>query len=173
MMKKLFNEEQNENLVSFTVKNTGLENYDGCDEEVNELDYEEEEYDFENGYDKNENGDACIEQLKKCTDAQIQRHPNATKTGLKKDTQTCIAQECKCGFKLENDACVAWGENEPCTADTKPALPKVGRAGWHTSETSLKTPGEICVAPCRRGKGETKRSKQKTSPRCIRRGTLP
>ena len=32
MIKKLFNEEQNENLVSFTVKNTGLENYDGCDD---------------------------------------------------------------------------------------------------------------------------------------------
>lgn len=77
-----------------------------------------------NGYDKNENDNACIEQLKKCTDAQIQRHPNATKTGLKKGTQTCIAQECKCGFKLENDACVEWGENEPCTRDTKPALPR-------------------------------------------------
>ncbi|MBR2457373.1 MAG: hypothetical protein IKB31_09515 [Bacteroidaceae bacterium] len=49
---KLFNEEQNENLVSFTVKNTGLENYDGCDEEVNELDYEEEEYDFDSWEDE-------------------------------------------------------------------------------------------------------------------------
>ena len=52
MIKKLFNEEQNENLVSFTVKNTGLENYDGCDEEVNELDYEEEEYDFDSWEDE-------------------------------------------------------------------------------------------------------------------------
>ncbi len=49
---KLFNEEQNENLVSFTVKNTSLENYDGCDEEVNELDYEEEEYDFDSWEDE-------------------------------------------------------------------------------------------------------------------------
>ena len=77
-----------------------------------------------NGYDKNDAGDTCIEQLKKCTDAQIQQHPNATKTGLKKGTQTCIAQECKCGFKLEGEKCVAWVENEPCTADTKPALPR-------------------------------------------------
>lgn len=77
-----------------------------------------------NGYDKNENGNACIEQLKKCTDDQIQQLPNATKTGLKKGTQTCIAQECKCGFKLKNDACVEWAEDEPCTADTKPALPR-------------------------------------------------
>ena len=76
-----------------------------------------------NGYNENDAGDTCIEQLKKCTDAQIQQHPNATKTGLKKGTQTCIAQECKCGFKLEGEKCVAWVENEPCTADTKPALP--------------------------------------------------
>ena len=48
---ELFNKEQNENLVSFTVKSTGLENYDGCDEEVNELDYEEE-YDFDSWEDE-------------------------------------------------------------------------------------------------------------------------
>lgn len=76
-----------------------------------------------NGYDKNETNNTCDEQLKKCTDAQIQQHPNAKKTGIKKGTQTCIATECKCGFKLEKDACVAWAENEQCTADTKPALP--------------------------------------------------
>lgn len=81
------------------------------------------------GYDKNGSGDTCIEQLTKCSDAQIQQHPNATKTGLKKGTQTCIAQDCKCGFKLENDACVAWSENEQCTADTKPQLPGNAKSG--------------------------------------------
>ena len=76
-----------------------------------------------NGYNKNETNNTCDEQLKKCTDTQIAEHPNAKKTGLKKGTQTCIATECKCGFKLEKDTCVQWAENEQCTTDTKPALP--------------------------------------------------
>lgn len=76
-----------------------------------------------NGYNKNETNNTCDEQLKKCTDTQIAEHQNAKKTGLKKGTQTCIATECKCGFKLENDTCAQWAENEQCTTDTKPALP--------------------------------------------------
>ena len=76
-----------------------------------------------NGYNKNETNNTCDEQLKKCTDTQIAEHPNAKKTGLKKGTQTCIATECKCGFKLENEKCVQWAEKEQCTTDTKPALP--------------------------------------------------
>ena len=76
-----------------------------------------------NGYNKNETNNTCDEQLKKCTDTQIAEHPNAKKTGLKKGTQTCIATECNCGFKLENEKCVQWAENEQCTTDTKPALP--------------------------------------------------
>ena len=76
-----------------------------------------------NGYNKNETNNTCDEQLKKCTDTQIAEHPNAKKTGLKKGTQTCIATECNCGFKLESEKCVQWAENEQCTTDTKPALP--------------------------------------------------
>lgn len=75
------------------------------------------------GWKKNDAGNACIEMLDECTNEQKAAHPNATKTGIKKGTETCIAQECKCGFKLENEKCVAWAENEQCTADTKPALP--------------------------------------------------
>lgn len=101
-----------------------------------------------NGYDKNDAGDTCIEQLKTCSDAQIQQHPNATKTGLKKGTQTCIAQECKCGFKLEGEKCVAWVENEPCTSDTKPALP------GNAKSAIMKCDGEksYCeIADCKNG----------------------
>ena len=74
-------------------------------------------------YKENSDKTACDEMLKECTDDQKKQHPNATKTGIKKGTETCIAQECKCGFKLENDTCVQWAENEQCTTDTKPALP--------------------------------------------------
>ncbi len=74
-------------------------------------------------YKENSDKTECAEMLKECTDDQKKQHPNATKTGIKKGTETCIAQECKCGFKLEGEKCVAWVENEPCTADTKPKLP--------------------------------------------------
>ena len=62
-------------------------------------------------------------ELKKCTGTQIKEHPNAKKTGIQKGTNNCIATECKCGYKLDADKCVKWMENEPCSADTKPALP--------------------------------------------------
>ena len=74
-------------------------------------------------YKENSDKTECAEILKECTDDQKKQHPNATKTGIKKGTQDCIAQECKCGFKLEGEKCVEWTENEPCTADTKPKLP--------------------------------------------------
>ncbi len=80
-----------------------------------------------NGYKKefsaDGSGEYCREMLNKCTDAQAKEHPNATKTGIKKGTEICVAQECKCGFSLENEKCVAWAENKECTADTKPRLP--------------------------------------------------
>ncbi|MBQ8255427.1 MAG: hypothetical protein IJY99_00475, partial [Alphaproteobacteria bacterium] len=75
------------------------------------------------GYDKTDDQTGCREMLKKCTDAQVKEHPNATKTGIKKGTEICIAQDCKCGFELKDEKCVAWPENKECTADTKPRLP--------------------------------------------------
>ncbi len=74
-------------------------------------------------YKENDDKTACIEMLDKCTDDQKAKHPNATKTGIKKGTETCIAQECKCGYDLTNDECVEWSSDKQCTADTKPALP--------------------------------------------------
>ena len=76
-----------------------------------------------NGYKENEDRTACIEMLKKCTPEQEKKHPNATKTGIKKGTEDCVALECKCGFELKNEQCVAWAENKECSADTKPKLP--------------------------------------------------
>ena len=73
------------------------------------------------GWKKNDSGDTCIEMLDKCTDEQIAQHPNATKTGIKKGTETCIAQECKCGYDLQNEKCVEWPKDssgnytKPCT----------------------------------------------------------
>lgn len=75
------------------------------------------------GWKKNDAGNACIEMLKQCTPKQIEAHPNATKTGIKKGTEDCIAQECKCGYDLTNDKCVEWSSDKQCTNDTKPALP--------------------------------------------------
>ncbi len=76
------------------------------------------------GWKKNDAGNACIEMLDECTAEQKAAHPNATKTGIKKGTETCIAQECKCGYDLTNDKCVEWSSDKQCTNDTKPKLPK-------------------------------------------------
>ena len=78
-----------------------------------------------NGWKKDNetNPTKCIEMLKQCTPEQIKAHPNATKTGIKKGTETCIAQECKCGYDLTNDTCVKWSSDKQCTNDTKPKLP--------------------------------------------------
>ena len=76
------------------------------------------------GWKKNDAGNACIEMLDECTDDQKAKHPNATKTGIKKGTETCIAQECKCGYDLTNDGCFEWSSDKQCTTDTKPKLPK-------------------------------------------------
>lgn len=81
------------------------------------------ECDTTKGWKKNDAGDACIEMLDECTDEQKAAHPNATKTGIKKGTETCIAQECKCGYDLTNDKCAEWSLNKQCTNDTKPKLP--------------------------------------------------
>ena len=76
------------------------------------------------GWKKNDAGNACIEMLDECTAERKAAHPNATKTGIKKGTETCIAQECKCGYDLTNDKCVEWSSDKQCTNDTKPKLPK-------------------------------------------------
>ena len=78
------------------------------------------------GYKQNTDKTACIKMLNKCTAEQNKAHPNASETGIKEGTnpEQCIALECKCGYDLVNEQCVAWpatGKN--CTADTKPELP--------------------------------------------------
>ncbi len=81
--------------------------------------------------DDDKNPTKCIEVLRECNAADKQKleSAGASKTGIKKGTETCIAQDCKCGYTLKNDKCEKWGENEPCTADTKPALPGNAKNG--------------------------------------------
>ena len=80
--------------------------------------------DCKDKYKKNDDSTACIEMLRECTDAQNAAHPNATQTGIKSGTETCIALECECGHDLVNEQCVKWPEaGKECTANTKPELP--------------------------------------------------
>ena len=95
------------------------------------------------GWKKNDAGNACIEMLDECTDDQKAKHPNATKTGIKKGTETCIAQECKCGYDLTNDACFEWSSDKQCTTDTKPKLPKNAKSAKMTCNAKDKATCEI------------------------------
>ncbi len=95
------------------------------------------------GWKKNDAGNACIEMLDECTDDQKAKHPNATKTGIKKGTETCIAQECKCGYDLTNDECDEWSSDKQCTNDTKPKLPKNAKSAKMTCNAKGKATCEI------------------------------
>lgn len=95
------------------------------------------------GWKKNDAGNACIEMLDECTDDQKAKHPNATKTGIKKGTETCIAQECKCGYDLTNDECDEWSSDKQCTTDTKPKLPKNAKSAKMTCNAKGKATCEI------------------------------
>ena len=81
----------------------------------------------------NADGTACIEMLKECTDDQKKQHPDALSTGIKKDTEECVATECKCGFDLTDGKCVAWPTDGVACNDTNdtqnPKLPSNASAG--------------------------------------------
>ncbi len=78
----------------------------------------------------NADGTACIEMLKECTDDQKKQHPDALSTGIKKDTEECVATECKCGFDLTDGKCVAWPTDGVACNDTQnPKLPSNASAG--------------------------------------------
>ncbi|MBQ8041803.1 MAG: carboxypeptidase-like regulatory domain-containing protein, partial [Alphaproteobacteria bacterium] len=82
------------------------------------------------GWKPNADGTACIEMLKECTDDQKKQHPDALSTGIKKDTEDCVATECKCGFDLTDGKCVAWPTDGVACNDTQnPKLPSNASAG--------------------------------------------
>ncbi len=77
-----------------------------------------------NGYKVNDDETKCIEMLKECTEDQYKalKAAGASKTGIKKGTETCIALECACGYDLKDEECVL-KTDKVCTKYTKPALP--------------------------------------------------
>lgn len=69
------------------------------------------------GYQPNEtqNATSCIQELKKCKDEDVKKHPNAKKTGIKEGTiNTCIATECNCGYTLDETKgkCIQWTDKD-------------------------------------------------------------
>ncbi|MBO5662287.1 MAG: carboxypeptidase-like regulatory domain-containing protein, partial [Alphaproteobacteria bacterium] len=100
--------------------------------------------DCKDKYKKNDDSTACIEMLRECTDEQNAAHPNATQTGIKSGTETCIALECKCRYDLVNEQCVAWpATGKECTANTKPELPSHATGAIMNCDTNGKPYCEI------------------------------
>lgn len=69
------------------------------------------------GYQPNEteNATSCIQELKKCKDEDVKKHPNAKQTGIKEGTiNTCIATECNCGYTLDKTKgeCIQWTDKD-------------------------------------------------------------
>ncbi|MBQ5699777.1 MAG: OmpA family protein [Alphaproteobacteria bacterium] len=96
------------------------------------------------GWKMNDDQTACIEMLDKCTPEQKAQLPNATKTGIKKGTETCIAQECECGYDLQDGKCDnKWSLDKQCTNDTKPKLPKNAKSAKMTCNAKGKATCEI------------------------------
>ena len=83
------------------------------------------------------NNTECIEKLKECTATQKSEHPNALSTGIQKDTETCVATECKCGYTLTDGKCIAWpSTGMACTNDTKPKMPSNASAATMACNTN-------------------------------------
>ncbi len=117
-----------------TDKNANTSNYVSTQNGV----YKCEIVDCSDGWKPADDKQSCVKKLTECTTKQKEQHPNASATGIKPGTETCIATACKCGFDLNNDKCVEWEKDtttneyrKPCPTDTntEPKLPKNAKSG--------------------------------------------